>query len=137
VRFDRLTPREKDYLRAMAELGPGPHRSGDIADMLGVKVESVAPLRSSLLRKGMIYSPQHGDTAFTVPLFDQFMKRVMPDSQAPELIVLLRSASRANRKCILFGRTEDGRGPGIAGARSSRVPRGASSRARDDALGAP
>jgi hypothetical protein len=78
VRFDRLTPREKDYLRAMAELGPGPHRSGDIADMLGVKVESVAPLRSSLLRKGMIYSPQHGDTAFTVPLFDQFMKRVMP-----------------------------------------------------------
>lgn len=78
VRFDRLTPREKDYLRAMAELGPGPHRSGDIADMLGVKVESVAPLRGSLLRKGMIYSPQHGDTAFTVPLFDQFMKRVIP-----------------------------------------------------------
>jgi hypothetical protein len=78
VRFDRLTPREKDYLRAMAELGPGPHRSGDIADTLGVKVESVAPLRSSLIRKGMVYSPQHGDTAFTVPLFDQFMKRVMP-----------------------------------------------------------
>jgi hypothetical protein len=78
VRFDRLTPREKDYLRAMAELGPGPHRSGDIADTLGVKVETVAPLRSSLIRKGMIYSPQHGDTAFTVPLFDQFMKRVMP-----------------------------------------------------------
>jgi len=78
VRFDRLTPREKDYLRAMAELGAGPHRSGDIADALGVKVETVAPLRSSLIRKGMIYSPQHGDTAFTVPLFDQFMKRVMP-----------------------------------------------------------
>lgn len=78
VRFDRLTPREKDYLRAMAELGEGPHRSGDIADALGVKVETVAPLRSSLIRKGMIYSPQHGDTAFTVPLFDQFMKRVMP-----------------------------------------------------------
>ena len=78
VRFDRLTPREKDYLRAMAELGPGPHRSGDIADVLGVQVESVAPLRSNLIRKGMIFSPQHGDTAFTVPLFDQFMKRVMP-----------------------------------------------------------
>jgi hypothetical protein len=78
VRFDRLTPREKDYLRAMAELGAGPHRSGDIADALGVKVETVAPLRSSLIRKGMIYSPQYGDTAFTVPLFDQFMKRVMP-----------------------------------------------------------
>jgi hypothetical protein len=78
VRFDRLTPREKDYLRAMAELGPGPHRSGDIAECLGVKVESVAPLRSGLIRKGMVYSPQHGDTAFTVPLFDQYMKRVMP-----------------------------------------------------------
>ena len=79
VRFDRLTPREKDYLRAMAELGPGPHRSGDIAGVLGVQVESSAPLRSGLIRKGMIYSPQHGDTAFTVPLFDQFMRRVMPN----------------------------------------------------------
>ncbi len=79
VRFDRLTPREKDYLRAMAELGPGPHRSGDIAATLGVLVESSAPLRGGLIRKGMIYSPQHGDTAFTVPLFDQYMKRVMPE----------------------------------------------------------
>lgn len=78
VRFDRLTPREKDYLRAMAELGAGPHRSGDIAEALEVQVESVAPLRSNLIRKGMIYSPQHGDTAFTVPLFDKYMKRVMP-----------------------------------------------------------
>lgn len=78
VRFDRLTPREKDYMRALAELGPGPHRSGDIADCLGVKVQSIAPLRSGLIRKGMIYSPAHGDTAFTVPLFDQFMLRTMP-----------------------------------------------------------
>ena len=75
VRFDRLTPAEKGYLRAMAQLGPGPHRSGDIADKLGVKVQSVAPLRSSLIKKGMIYSPAHGDTAFTVPLFDGFMLR--------------------------------------------------------------
>ena len=79
VRFDRLTPREKDYLRALAELGPGPHRSGDIADGLGMKVQSIAPLRSGLIRKGMIYSPAHGDTAFTVPLFDEFMRRTMPD----------------------------------------------------------
>lgn len=78
MRFDRLTPREKDYLRAMAELGAGPHRSGDIAEKLGVQVESIAPLRSKLITKGMIYSPQHGDTAFTVPLFDQYMKRAMP-----------------------------------------------------------
>jgi hypothetical protein len=85
VRFDRLTPREKQYLRAMAELGPGPHRSGDIAKALGVKVETVAPHRSTLIRKGMVYSPQHGDTAFTVPLFDQFMKRVMPEM--PERLI--------------------------------------------------
>lgn len=79
VRFDRMTPVEKRYLRAMAELGPGPHRSGDIAEMLGRKVTSVAPTRSNLIAKGMIWSPSHGDTAFTVPLFDGFMKRIMPD----------------------------------------------------------
>lgn len=79
VRFDRLTPREKDYLSALAELGPGNQRSGDVAERLGVKVQTIAPLRSSLIKKGMIYSPAHGDTAFTVPLFDQFMLRTMPN----------------------------------------------------------
>lgn len=79
VRLDRLTPREKDYMRAMAELGPGPHRSGDIATLLNVKVTAAAPLRSGLIAKGMIYSPQHGDTAFTVPMFDAFMKRTIPE----------------------------------------------------------
>ena len=79
VRFDGLTPKEKDYLRAMAVLGPGSHRSGDVAAALGVRVESVAPRRSGLIAKGMIYSPAHGDTAFTVPLFDQFLLRAMPD----------------------------------------------------------
>lgn len=78
VRFDRLTPLEKKYLRAMAELGPGPHRSGDIADQLGREVTSLGPSRSQLIAKGMIWSPSHGDTAFTVPLFDQFMRRIMP-----------------------------------------------------------
>jgi hypothetical protein len=78
VRFDRLTPGEKKYLRAMAELGPGPHRSGDIADKLGRTVQSFGPTRNNLIRKGMIWSPTHGDTAFTVPLFDDFMKRIMP-----------------------------------------------------------
>ncbi|MCI0430892.1 MAG: AAA family ATPase [Rhodospirillales bacterium] len=81
VRFDRLTPREKSYLRAMAARGSGPHRSGEIADMLGVAVHTVAPLRGGLIRKGMIYSPAHGDTAFTVPLFDEFLKRIMPDAK--------------------------------------------------------
>ena len=78
VRFDRLTPAEKKYLRAMAELGPGPHRSGDIADKLMRKVTSLGPTRNNLIAKGMIWSPNHGDTAFTVPLFDQFMHRIMP-----------------------------------------------------------
>jgi hypothetical protein len=79
VRFDRLTPREKDYLSALASLGIGNQRSGDVAESLGVKVQTIAPLRSSLIKKGMIYSPAHGDTAFTVPLFDQFMLRTMPE----------------------------------------------------------
>jgi hypothetical protein len=78
VRFDRLTPNEKRYLRAMAQLGPGPHRSGDIAEELGREVSSFGPTRSQLIAKGMIWSPNHGDTAFTVPLFDSFMKRIMP-----------------------------------------------------------
>lgn len=78
VRFDRLTPTEKRYVRAMAELGHGSHRSGDIANLLGKDVSAVAPLRSNLISKGMIYSPAFGDTAFTVPLFDGFLKRIIP-----------------------------------------------------------
>ncbi len=78
VRFDRLTPSEKRYMRAMAELGAGPHRSGDIANALDRRVTSLAPTRSQLINKGMIWSPSHGDTAFTVPMFDEFMRRVMP-----------------------------------------------------------
>ncbi len=81
VRFDRLTPTEKRYVRAMAELGAGPHRSGDIAARLGKVVSTTAPTRASLIKKGMIFSPGHGDTAFTVPLFEGFMKRIMPDMQ--------------------------------------------------------
>ncbi|MEW5771879.1 MAG: ATP-binding protein [Pseudomonadota bacterium] len=78
VRLDRLAPSEKRYLRAMAELGPGPHRSGDIAHVLGREVQTVAPIRAKLIDKGMVYSPSHGDTGFTVPLFDAYMRRVMP-----------------------------------------------------------
>lgn len=77
VRFDRLTPREKKYLRAMAELGPGPHRTGDVADKLGVKINTLGPVRANLIKKGMVYSPSHGDMAFTVPLFDEFMRRAI------------------------------------------------------------
>lgn len=81
VRFDRLTPREKEYMRALATLGEGSQRSGDIAAELGVKPESVAPIRSGLIKKGMIYSPAYGDTAFTVPLFGDFLTRNMPPTE--------------------------------------------------------
>ena len=72
---------EKKYLRAMADLGPGPHRSGDIADELKRTVQSLGPIRAGLIAKGMVWSPTHGDTAFTVPLFDEFMKRIMPGNE--------------------------------------------------------
>ena len=78
VRFDRLTPLERRYLRGMADLGPGPHRSGDIAAELHRPVTTLAPTRAKLIEKGMIWSPSHGDTAFTFPLFDEFMQRIMP-----------------------------------------------------------
>lgn len=79
VRFDRLTPREKTYLRAMAAGGAKPQRSGEIAARMGVKVTTIAPVRSNLIQKGMLYSSGHGETAFTVPLFDRFMLRALPD----------------------------------------------------------
>ena len=79
VRFDRLTPREKKYLRAMAELGHDPYRTGDIADVMGTNIKALGPVRASLIKKGMVYSPSHGDMAFTVPLFDAFMRRAMPN----------------------------------------------------------
>ena len=78
VRFDRCSPSERRYLRAMANLGPGSHRSGDIAESLGRTVTTLAPTRNNLIQKGMVWSPSHGDTAFTVPLFDEFLKRIMP-----------------------------------------------------------
>lgn len=80
VRFDRLTALQQKYLRAMAELGAGPHKTGDIALTLGVDAAAtVATVRQQLIDKGMIWSQRHGETAFTVPLFDKFMKRQMPN----------------------------------------------------------
>lgn len=83
VRFGRLTPKERDYVRAMAELGPGPHRSVAVAELLGLRVQALSSYRSRLIDKGMIYSPAHGETAFSVPLFDRFLKRIMPDWSPP------------------------------------------------------
>jgi hypothetical protein len=78
VRYDRLTPREKEFLRAMAELGAGPYRTSDIADAMQVAITALGPVRANLIKKGMVYSPSHGDMAFTVPLFDEFLRRAMP-----------------------------------------------------------
>jgi len=79
VRFDRLTPSEKHFMRAMADLGPEQQRISSIAKKLTRQVRSLGPTRANLISKGMIYSPAHGDLAFTVPLFDQFMLRAMPN----------------------------------------------------------
>jgi hypothetical protein len=79
VRLERLTPSQRKYVRALAEFGGKPQRSGDIAHKLGKTVNQVAPLRNQLIQSGMIYSPAHGDTAFTVPLFEEFLVREMPD----------------------------------------------------------
>lgn len=81
VRYERLTPSEKNFLRAMVELGLDTHRTGDIADILRVKVTSLGPVRAKLINKGMIYSPAHGDLTFTVPLFREFMIRTIPEFQ--------------------------------------------------------
>lgn len=75
VRFDRLTPKEREYVIEMANLGEGPYRSSDIADAIGESVQSLGPRRASIIHKGMIYSPSHGDIAFTVPMFEDFLRR--------------------------------------------------------------
>lgn len=75
VRFNRLTPREKTFLRVMADSGHGPARTSDIADKLQLRINQLGPVRANLIKKGMIYSPAHSELAFTVPLFDEFMKR--------------------------------------------------------------
>ncbi len=81
VRFHRLTPKEKRYLRTMAGLGAEPQRSSDIALAMDVKSSALGTIRENLIRKGMIYSPKYGYVAFTVPLFDDFMCRIMANLQ--------------------------------------------------------
>ncbi len=78
VRFDRLTPLERDYMLCLAELGPGAQKSSDVAKAMNRSASSLGPTRDSLIKKGMIYAPEHGQIAFTVPLFDEFMRREMP-----------------------------------------------------------
>jgi hypothetical protein len=104
VRFDRLTNAEKKYLRAMAALGVGPHRSGDIAKELKRAVTSLGPVRNTLISKGMVWSPSHASTAFTVPLFDEYMKRIISDNDFEADTVIdeidrhVRKTSRAHSR---------------------------------------
>jgi len=88
-------------MRAMAELGPGPHRSGDIAQKLSMDVTTAGPLRNGLIKKGMIFSPQHGDTAFTVPMFDELMRRSMPDWTPGSAVVGNRNSKRSSLRAEL------------------------------------
>lgn len=83
VRFDRVTPAEREYMRALAELGEGVHRSAEVADLIGKTTNQLGTVRDALIRKGMVYSPAHGHIAFTVPLFDQFMKRTLAAPTKP------------------------------------------------------
>lgn len=76
VRFDRLTPKERDYVRAMAKLGKGPYRSSEVAEQLGEDVKALGPRRAKIIAKGMIYSPSYGDVAFTVPMFEDYITRL-------------------------------------------------------------
>lgn len=75
VRFDRLTPKEREYVIAMAELGKGPYRSSEVAERLGEPPSKLGPRRAQIIDKGMIYSPQYGDIDFTVPMFDDYLRR--------------------------------------------------------------
>lgn len=84
VRIDRLTPKEKEYVIAMARLGTGPYRSSDVADMLHEKVTTLGPRRAQIIAKGMIYSPAHGDIAFTVPMFDEYLNRHWIHADRPD-----------------------------------------------------
>jgi hypothetical protein len=82
LRYERLTDRQRQYARALAEMGPEPARSGIVAAVLGMNVNEAAPVRDELIKKGMMYSPERGLVAFTMPLFDDFLRRKMPGFKA-------------------------------------------------------
>lgn len=75
ARFDRTTRAERDYLLAMASFGTGPYQSGDVARSMGRRTTQVGPVRDSLIKRGLCYSPSHNVIDFTVPMFDQFVRR--------------------------------------------------------------
>ena len=78
VRLARLTERQKAYARAMAEFGAEPVNSSDVANAMKLSLSQAAPIRDELIKKGMAYSPERGLIGFTVPKFDEYMRRAMP-----------------------------------------------------------
>ena len=84
VRLDRTTELQRAYLRAMAELGPAAHKASDVADVMGRTSANLGPTRAELITMGLLWTPQHGYAAFTVPHFDRFLLRAIPVMEVPE-----------------------------------------------------
>lgn len=85
VRLDRATPLQTAYMRAMAQLGPGPQKASEVARVMGRESTQVAPTRAELIDMGLLYTPEHGFAAFTVPDFDRYMLRAVPELIIPEI----------------------------------------------------
>lgn len=83
VRLDRATEMQRAYLRAMAELGPQPQKASDVADVMGRTSQNLGPTRAELINMGLLYTPEHGYAAFTVPHFDTFLIRAIPVLDVP------------------------------------------------------
>lgn len=84
VRLDRASTLQSAYLRAMAQLGPAPQKASEVAEAMGRTSQNLAPTRAELISMGLLYTPEHGYAAFTVPHFDRFMLRAMPVLNVPE-----------------------------------------------------
>lgn len=91
VRLDRATPLQTSYLRAMAEFGPDPQTARDVARAMGRESPQLAPIRAELVSTGLLYTPEHGYAAFTVPGFDEFLRRTIPELEVPPIRARRRS----------------------------------------------
>lgn len=85
VRLDRATPLQTAYMRAMAELGPEPQKAADVARVMKRESTQLGPTRAELIDMGLLYTPEHGYAAFTVPDFDKFMRRAVAELIIPEV----------------------------------------------------
>ena len=80
VRFDRVTNKEREFLRTMADI-PSPIAVSEVAERLKRPLNAISAVRAALIRKGMVYSPSHGEIAYTVPLFSDYMRRILPKGE--------------------------------------------------------